>query len=281
MTALMAGSVALRAHDLGWRIGDRWLLRGLNLGLTRGRVLAVIGPNGAGKSSLLALLAGDARPSEGGVWLEDESGPDSATRPVDRLGAPELARRRAVLVQRPTLSFPFTVREVVAMGRAPWAGTEKEDSDSDVISESMVTAGVQSLADRRFPSLSGGEQALTSFARVLAQQAAVLLLDEPTAALDLRHQEILMRTARSAARAGQAVLVVLHDIQLAAAYADDIAVLHAGRLIAHGEPDAVLTASLLSEVYQLSIDVFHHPRHGGLVVTPRRDHPSHEQKEQL
>jgi iron complex transport system ATP-binding protein len=109
----------------------------------------------------------------------------------------------------------------------------------------------------------------------------VLLLDEPTAALDLRHQETLMRTAQNAAQDGKAVLVVLHDIQLAAAYADEIAVLRAGRLVAHGDPGTVLTAPLLSEVYQLPIDVFHHPRHGGLMVTPRRDHPSREQKEQL
>jgi iron complex transport system ATP-binding protein len=282
MTALATGSVALRARDLGWRLGDRWLLRGVNLGLNRGRVLAVIGPNGAGKSSLLSLLAGDARPTEGGVWLEGGPlGSNPSTHSVDRLGALELARRRAVLIQRPTLSFPFTVGEVVAMGRAPWAGTDEEDCDEAVIAEAMTASGVEGLATRRFPSLSGGEQALTSFARVLAQQADVLLLDEPTAALDLRHQETLMRTAQNAAEDGKAVLVVLHDIQLAAAYADEIAVLRAGRLVAHGDPGTVLTAPLLSEVYQLPIDVFHHPRHGGLMVTPRRDHPSRERKEQL
>jgi iron complex transport system ATP-binding protein len=242
----------------------------------------VIGPNGAGKSSLLTLLAGDVRPTEGGVWLEDHTvGPHTVTHSVDRLGALELARRRAVLIQRPTLSFPFTVGEVVAMGRAPWIGTDREDGDEAVIAEAMATSGVESLAARRFPSLSGGEQALTSFARVLAQQADVLLLDEPTAALDLRHQETLMRTAQSAAQDGKAVLVVLHDIQLAAAYADEIAVLQAGRLVAHGDPGTVLTAARLTDVYQLPIDVFHHPRHGGLIVTPRRDHPPREQKEQL
>lgn len=256
------GSAALTADGIGFRTGGRWLLRGVDLRLVAGRVLAVIGPNGAGKSTLLSLLAGDVPPSEGVITL---GGLDVRhAHPVD------LARRRAVLPQRPTLSFPFTAAEVVAMGRAPWAGTEREDEDEDAVAEAVGATDLVRLADRHYPTLSGGEQAGTSFARVLAQRAGVLLLDEPTAALDLRHQEQLMRLAAERAAAGQAVLVVLHDIQLAAAYADEIAVLADGRLVAVGPPADILTEPLLERVYGLPVDVVRHPAHGGLIVVPRR-----------
>jgi iron complex transport system ATP-binding protein len=256
------GTVALSAAGLGVRIEGRWLVRDVDLDVVAGRVLAVIGPNGAGKSTLLSLLAGDLSPTAGQVWVGDQL--------LHGVDVTSLARRRAVLPQKPMLSFPFTVADVVAMGRAPWAGTEAEDSDETVIARAMDDAEITGFKARRFPTLSGGEQAQTSFARILAQQVGVLLLDEPTAALDLRHQEQLMRIAEQSARAGQAVLVVLHDIQLAAAYADEIAVMADGRLAARGTPETVLTEELLEGVYRLPIDVFRHPEHGGLIVAPRR-----------
>ncbi|BBA97041.1 putative ABC transporter ATP-binding protein [Actinacidiphila reveromycinica] len=259
---LAPGEVALTASGLGYRAGPRWLVRDVDLELVAGRVLAVIGPNGAGKSTLLSLLAGDTPPSAGAVRV---GGLDAR-----RAHPAELARRRAVLPQQPLLSFPFTAVEVVAMGRAPWAGTEREDDDEAAVEAAVSATGLRPLADRAYPGLSGGEQAATSFARVLAQRAGVLLLDEPTAALDLRHQEQLMRLAAECAAAGQAVLVVLHDIQLAAAYADEIAVLAGGRLVARGSPGAVLTEALLEDVYGLPVEVLRHPGHGALLVVPRR-----------
>ncbi|WP_432842095.1 heme ABC transporter ATP-binding protein [Dactylosporangium sp. CA-092794] len=262
--AVDVGEVALRARGLGVRVEGRWLLRDVDLDLAAGEVLAVIGPNGAGKSTLLSLLAGDLPPSAGSV--------DLAGLVVHRASPLRLARRRAVLPQRPSLSFPFTVAEVVAMGRAPWAGTGAEDDDEELIDRAMAAADVTALAHRRFPTLSGGEQACASFARVLAQHTGVLLLDEPTAALDLRHQELIMSTVRACADAGLAVLAVLHDIPLAAAYADRIAVVSEGRLVAHGAPAEVLTESLLERVYRVPVDVFHHPTTGGLIVAPRRAH---------
>ncbi len=257
-----AGAVALTATGVGLRIEGRWLLRDVDLELMAGQLLAVIGPNGAGKSTLLSLLAGDLLPSEGSVKLRD--------LPVRRAHPLELARRRAVLPQQPRLSFPFTVAEVVEMGRAPWAGTDAEDDDEQLIARALAVADLHPFAQRRFPTLSGGEQARASFARILAQQTGLLLLDEPTAALDLRHQEQVMATARDCAQAGIAVLAVLHDIALAAAYADRIAVLSAGHLVAVGAPAEVLTESLLEHVYGLPIDVFTHPAHGGLTIAPRR-----------
>ncbi|MET9877684.1 heme ABC transporter ATP-binding protein [Actinacidiphila glaucinigra] len=256
------GTVALSARGLGLRVGGTWLLKDVDLDLAAGSLLAVVGPNGAGKSTLLSLLAGDQPATTGTVHV---GGLGVATaHPAD------LARRRAVLPQRATLSFPFTVADVVAMGRAPWAGTDAEDDDEDAIAHALTAAGMTGFTQRRYPTLSGGEQARASFARVLAQGTSVLLLDEPTAALDLRHQEQLMRTARDCADRGRAVLAVLHDLQLAAAYADEIAVLHAGRLVERGEPGAVLTEPLLEEVYRLPIEVYRHPVTGAVMVGPRR-----------
>jgi iron complex transport system ATP-binding protein len=260
------GTVALSAHGVGLHIDGRWLVRDVSLDVIAGQVLAVIGPNGAGKSTLLSLLAGDLAPTTGVVHIGRD-----VVRSVD---APGLARRRAVLPQRSTLSFPFSVKDVVEMGRAPWIGTDLEDDDAAAIDEAIRVTDLEMFLARSFTTLSGGEQAQASFARILAQRAGVLLLDEPTAALDLRHQEQLMRIAVGAASTGCAVLVVLHDIQLAAAYADDVAVLQDGRLVARGAPEVVLTEELLETVYQLPIDVFRHPAHGGLIIAPRRIPPS-------
>jgi iron complex transport system ATP-binding protein len=262
-TAPVAGSVALSARNLGLQIGPAWLVREVDLDLVAGQLLAVVGPNGAGKSTLLALLAGDHTPTTGEVHLGEAA--------IRRAHPTDLARRRAVLTQRVTLSFPYTVVDVVAMGRAPWAGTDAEDDDEPSIAAAMAATDMDAFAERRFPTLSGGEQARGSFARILAQDAGVLLLDEPTAALDLRHQEQLMQTARACAEAGQAVLVVLHDLQLAAAYSDEIAVMCEGRIVVRGAPGRVLTEALLEDVYQLPIEVFRHPMSGAVLVAPRRE----------
>jgi iron complex transport system ATP-binding protein len=253
---------ALTADRVSLEIDGRWLVRDVSLSLAAGQLVALVGPNGAGKSTLLSLLAGDLPPTSGSVRIGELS--------VRRARPLALARRRAVLPQQTRLAFPFTVAEVVAMGRSPWAGTQAEDDDEATVAGALLLTELVDFADRRFPTLSGGEQARGSFARVYAQSTDVLLLDEPTAALDLRHQEQLMRTARECAQRGCAVLAVLHDIGLAAAYADEIAVMCDGGVVAQGPPGEVLTQSLLESVYQLPLDVLRHPEHGGLIVAPRR-----------
>ncbi|MFI5426250.1 ATP-binding cassette domain-containing protein [Aeromicrobium sp. UC242_57] len=153
------------------------------------------------------------------------------------------------------------------MGRSPWARLPEEDLDDLIIAESMEHTDVITLADRSFPTLSGGEKARTSFARVLAQQTNLVLLDEPTAALDIRHSEQVLSQARRLARAGHAVVAVLHDLTVAAAHADRICVLADGRLMADGTPADVLTPSLSADVYHHPVDVISHD--GRLVVLPR------------
>jgi iron complex transport system ATP-binding protein len=175
-----------------------------------------------------------------------------------------------VLPQSTNLSFPFTVEEVVRMGRAPWTGARPEE-DEAAVTEAMAATEVTAFAARPFSALSGGERARVALARVLAQRAPLLMLDEPTAALDLRHQELVLRLCRERARAGDAVVVVLHDLGLAAAYAHRVAVLRAGRVAADGPPEEIFTGSLLSEVYDQPVEVLPHPRTGAVLVLPVRE----------
>lgn len=244
------------------RIGGRALLDAVDLDVFAGEVLALVGPNGAGKSTLLGVVAGDTVPDAGRVVL------DGTDLRRWRLG--DLARRRALLTQANAVAFPFTVREVVAMGRAPWTTLPEGDDDEVIIDESLAATDTTHLRLRTFPTLSGGEKARASLSRALAQRAGVLLLDEPTAAVDLRHQEIVLGLARSVADAGGAVVVVLHDLELAAAWSDRMVLISDGRIRAEGPPAQVLTADLVEEVYQQPVLIHRHPITGDLLVTPDR-----------
>ncbi|ADI08990.1 hemin importer ATP-binding subunit [Streptomyces bingchenggensis BCW-1] len=258
------GTAVATAHDLHVRLGahSRDVLTGIDLTARAGEVLALVGPNGAGKSTLLAALAADLAPHRGQVVI--------CGRDAPAWSAAELALRRAVLPQSASLAFPFTVEEVVRMGRAPWAGTPAEDRDDTVVASALAQTETTDFAARPFSALSGGEKARVALARVLAQQTPLLLLDEPTAALDLRHQELVLRICRRRAAAGDAVVVVLHDLGLAAAYAHRTAVLHNGRIAAAGPPAEAFQADLLSHVYRQPVDVLPHPHTGTPLVIPKR-----------
>jgi iron complex transport system ATP-binding protein len=256
---------AIALRGAGYDVDGVTLLDGVDLDLAAGELLAVVGPNGAGKSTLLGLLAGDLRPTRGTVAY---GGVPAADLPVAAL-----ARRRAVLLQEHRLSFPFSVVDVVRMGRAPWRATDADDADDAVVAGALAAGDVRHLADRRFPTLSGGEKARTAYARARAQDTPALLLDEPTAALDLRHQEMVLAQARHLARAGNAVVAVLHDLSLAAAYADRVLLLGGGRVRAAGTPADVLRPDLLGEVYRHRVEVLVHPRTGDLIVLPDRTTP--------
>jgi iron complex transport system ATP-binding protein len=256
--------MSIRAESVSVTLDGRSVLTDITLDVVPGEVLALVGPNGAGKSTLLSVLSGERHPDAGSITLDD--------RPLASYSPLELARRRSVLTQENTLSFPFRVREVLEMGRSPWARTPQLADDDRALARAAERADVGGLLHRRFTELSGGERARVSLARVLAQDTAIVLLDEPTAALDLRHQEDVLRVARELAADGRAVVVVLHDLSLAGAVADRVGLLDAGRLVALGPPAKVLTASGLSKVYGVRVEVFE--RDGTLLVVPlREDHP--------
>jgi iron complex transport system ATP-binding protein len=256
------GATLIEAQRVGVAFGDTIVLDRVDLVARAGELVALIGPNGAGKSTLLAALTGDLPPTAGMVFVDGQ--PIGAWTPRD------LARRRAVLPQQVVMTFPFEVGDVVRMGRTPWAGTEVADEDDAAVDAAMAEADVAELVGRRFPTLSGGEKARVALARVLAQRAQLLLLDEPTAALDLHHQEHVLTVVRGRIAAGHGAVVVLHDLGLAVAYADRVVVLSAGRVVADGPPAEVCTADLLSEVYRHPLEVLPHPRTGSPLVLPHR-----------
>lgn len=236
----------LQGKSLSFSYTDQPLLENVDIDIFPGEVLGILGPNGTGKSTLLGVLAGDFQPDSGQVLLRG--------KPLSSYSRLELARMRAVMPQNHDVPFAYTVREVVAMGRTPWR--EKNDEDEVIVEDALAASGIAHLGDREVTSLSGGERARATFSRVLAQNARLLMLDEPTAALDIAHQERLMRTCRSLVAGGAAVVLVIHDLQLAAAYCDRLVLLSRGKVFASGSVSEVLTQENLSEVYECPIRVF-------------------------
>jgi len=253
----------LALHDVTVRAGRATLLDGLSLHVAPGEVVAVVGANGAGKTTALRVLAGERRPDGGRATL----GAGDAARDLGALAPDALARRRAVLPQRATLAFDFAVLDVVLLGRMPHAAGRAADHAS--AARAMERADVAHLAERRYGTLSGGEQQRVHLARALAQldapahdvagDARYLLLDEPTSALDLAHQHTVLEVARREAEAGAGVLAVLHDLNHAAQYADRVAVLAGGRLVACGPPREVLTPAVVRCAFGITVMVTDHP----------------------
>jgi iron complex transport system ATP-binding protein len=257
----------LAAADLIVRVDGATLLDGVSVDVLPGQVLAVVGPNGAGKSTLLRALAGDIQPSGGAIALAGR--PLADWRPLDA------ARVRAVLLQHGAIDFDFTAFEVALLGRAPHAGDVQRTRNLAIAGAALAAADAGHLRVRRYPTLSGGERQRVQLARALAQIWDVgaatpryLLLDEPTAALDLSHQHRMLQRLREWAGRGAAVLVVLHDLNLAAAYADRVMVLHGGRAVACGSPDEALTAAVIESVFDIRVTLVHVPEIGRRLFVP-------------
>ncbi len=260
----------LEAVGLSFRIGSRTLLDRVDLSLWPGRVTAVVGVNGAGKSTLLRVLAGELKPESGHVAL--------AGRHLRAWQPTELARVRAVMTQHSNISFPFAVEEVVALGRFPHGGGETM-ADVEIVRAVLRFVGAENLIGRRFPTLSGGERQRVQLARALAQLwgtqgPRVLLLDEPSASLDLVHAHHILEQVKRFARRGACVLTILHDLNAAARHADEVVMLHEGRVAAQGAPTDVLRRDVLATAYGPQLDVFHHPQGPWPVVLPRVHDPS-------
>lgn len=237
----------LSARQLAYAARGRSLLRDIDLDFAPGQVHAVLGPNGAGKSSLLRLLSGEWQPDSGEVRLQG--------RRLQDWPLPELARQRAVLPQLHALSFPYTAQEVVRLGRLH-AGAPQDDAA--VVDAALSACGLAGFAPRLYTQLSGGERARVQLARALAQiwhndahAGRYLLLDEPTAHLDLAHQHACLRLARDWARRGDGLILVLHDPNLALRYADTVTLLRDGTVHAQGTAEAVLRPDNMRAVFGL------------------------------
>jgi iron complex transport system ATP-binding protein len=244
----------LAASGITYQVGHRRLLDRVSFTAARGSVVAIVGPNGAGKSTLLRALSGELQPTDGEVSI--------AGRKIGEIPQRRLAARRAVMLQNSRVVFPFTAFEVVRLG-AEGVGIGLSHKDRDRLTVSaLAEADAEAFAHRNFQTLSGGEQQRVSFARALAQLAAgrtleseqILLLDEPIASLDIRHQLSLLGHARELAQGGGLlVIVVLHDLALAHTFADRILVLHQGRLAVTATRSEPLSRSAIERIFEVSI----------------------------
>jgi ABC-type cobalamin/Fe3+-siderophores transport system ATPase subunit len=253
----------VRIERVSFAYRDREVLRDVALEIPRGERFGLLGPTGSGKSTLVRLLSRVLRPSMGRITL--------AARDLDSYAPRELARSIAVVPQETALDFPFSVLEVVLMGRAPHLGGFGFEGDHDVAAaeRAMERTGVADLADRFFHELSGGERQRVVIARALAQEPEVLLLDEPTTFLDIRHVvEIFELLCSLSVERRITLIVVLHDLNLAALYLNRLAFLKAGRVVACGNPDEVLNYRTIREVYDTDVYVHRNDLTGKLNVLP-------------
>ncbi|MCZ8044819.1 MAG: heme ABC transporter ATP-binding protein [Beijerinckiaceae bacterium] len=260
----------IHARGLSYRAGRRDLVREASLQLVPGTTTILIGPNGAGKSTLLKLMTGEAKPSGGEIHVDGEA---LATIPAWRL-----ACQRAVMAQHARLVFPFSVYEVASLGVDGIGRAMTRLRRDALVGESLAAAGVLDLAGRAYQTLSGGEQQRVQFARVLCQIEAgrsvasrqALFLDEPIASLDLCHQLALLDMARAIAGRGVAVLIVLHDLNLAVTYADHLVVMDQGQIIAQGAPAKTLDDALLRQVFKVDLSLSRAPAPGLPFLLPQQ-----------
>ncbi len=248
----------LEAREVTVEAGGARRLDGVSVQVPPGLVTAVVGPNGSGKSTLLRVLSGEVSPSAGEVWLEG--------RRLAEWSRAERARTRAVLPQDSTLAFPFTALEVALIGRTPHVRGAERPADLAIARAALEAARADHLERRLYPTLSGGERQRVQLARVLAQiweatptGTRYLLLDEPTSSLDLAHQHGTLALARRFAAEGAGVVAILHDLNLAAQYADRIVVLRDGRRLAAGPPGEVLTPDVIRDAFGMPVVVARHP----------------------
>jgi iron complex transport system ATP-binding protein len=247
--------------------GTKTLLNNVSLAIRPGEVLAVLGPNGAGKSTLLRIAAGELTPELGETWIDG--------RPLESVPRLELARIRAVLPQASSVGFPACAEDIVALGRSPHYGVCDQLAHRRAVERALAWVDIGSLSQRNYGTLSGGEQQRVQLARVLAQigieengsNPRYLLLDEPTTSLDLAHQHAILDIARRLSRRNVGVLAVLHDLNLAAAYADQIVLLKQGEICAEGLSDDVLEPQTIRDVFGIAARVIDVPDLGRFIAS--------------
>jgi iron complex transport system ATP-binding protein len=255
---------ALSLQDVSFSYGAAPVLEGLSLEAPPGAMIAVLGRNGAGKSTLLSLASGTRVPRRGRILLDG--------RPLGAFPPRERARRVALVPQAVSVPFAFTVREWVSLGRTPYLSPLRGEraEDREAVETALRQAQVEPLAERLVGEISGGERQRAALALALAQQPGLLLLDEATAHLDLRHQMSLLGLARGLNRDGLTVVAAIHDVNLAALWFDRLILLHGGRVLAEGPPAEVVRADLLEQVFGCRVHVLEHPTEGVPLVALER-----------
>lgn len=263
--------VTLTARNVDVVLGSRQVLTDASMEVLPGELVSVLGPNGAGKSTFLNVLSGEQKVLSGDVRIgEDE---------LQHLSPSSLACKRALMPQKASLSFPFKVRDVVAMGRDPFRASVDAALNKDAVEWALQETDIRHLAGRLYTQLSGGEQQRVQLARVLAQvwrendgDPRFLLLDEPTSSLDLAHQHSVLHLAVRLAEKGVGVVAVVHDLNLAALYATRVVILANGCVVATGAPDDVLQPSMIADVFDLSVHQVEDPDTGRRLIVPTGNH---------
>lgn len=256
----------LTATALNYKIGKHYLVRDISFQIRPGELLAVLGANGAGKSTLISMLSGEKTTTSGKILLFNKELSDYSPQ--------ELSKKRTILQQHNSVHLSFSVKEVLLMGRYPHFKYHPSKKDLIAIEEAMEVCGISHLIDRSYPSLSGGEQQRVQYARVLCQiwdqPESLLLMDEPVAALDPQYQQQTMAIAKAFSQRGFMVIAVLHEINLAAQYADRILMLKGGRKWLDGTPMEVLTPAHIYSIFNAEVDVIVNKRTLKPIVVPKQ-----------
>ena len=251
--------MSVRCESIDIKLNKRKILKNISIEVNEKEILSVIGPNGAGKSTLLKSLAGDINPISGNIFYNEKN--------INHIDIQERAFTRSVMSQLQPIAFDFSVKEIVEMGWIDRGESEYADQFDDAVNEVIHKCGVKDLINRNFNTLSGGEQRRVHFARTLLQlwrpsnsnDPKYLFLDEPTANLDLTYEIKLLNIVKEVAQEGAGVMLVLHDLNLAAKFSDKVAILKGGSLIDIGLPIDVLKSTLLSEIYEIDVEVKNDP----------------------
>ncbi|MBD3226434.1 MAG: ATP-binding cassette domain-containing protein [Caldithrix sp.] len=259
----MMNNAVLKLDDINFAFEENQVLKDISCSVFQGEFMGIIGPNGAGKSTLIKLIAGLSTAGAGKIQLFNQ--------PIGQFDKKSLARRIGYVPQHIDISFPFTVEEVVAMGRYPHLRgfINKDTGAAQSIEKAMQWMDLQPLRHRPFNALSGGEKQRTVIGSVLAQEADIFLLDEPTSALDLNHQQgIYRRLKRLSAEEGKTIIIVTHDVNLAAQFCPRLFLMHQGRCVRDGAPQDVLQFRLIEEVYGVKVYIDINPFTDSVYILP-------------
>lgn len=254
----------LQVKDLVVGYGNRTIINGVDLSILDGGITTIVGPNGCGKSTLIKAISRVIKPKSGSVWLDGEN--------VHQANSKSIAKKMALLPQGPIAPEGLTVRELVAQGRFPHQTLMRQWSaeDAEAVERAMQDADIHAFADRQITALSGGQRQRVWIAMVLAQQTDFLLLDEPTTFLDMKVQvDVLTLLTKASREVGRTLIMVLHELNMAAAFSDQIVMMREGAIADSGTPEAVFTESTLSSVFDLNATVLKDPTSGHPVCLPR------------